>query len=126
SSRKPNSMVTWKTGSAFLPTNPRMPLTLNQSILRRVCEALFNPLRTACCTLSSETPTISITSYVFSAIILILWLRNVKAGSDKELAFEPEAHLDGDLEDRLGVILDHPADLGHIEPVDVAQGLRSL
>src|SRR5579875_590446 len=104
-----------------------MPLTLNQSRLRKVCEALLSALRTACDTVSPETPTISTTSYVWSAMFV---LKGKGAGATRPdsngLSLQPEAQLDADLEDRLGVVFNQSADLGDFEPIDVAQGLRGL
>src|SRR5208282_3133035 len=64
SSRNPIRTSTWKVGSPALFTEPRIFLTSNQSIFRIVWRALIIALRTACWTLSSETPTTSIILYV--------------------------------------------------------------
>src|ERR1700722_18432952 len=68
SSRKPIRTSTWKVTSPFWFTEPRIFLTSNQSIFRIVSRALIIALRTACWTLSSDTPTTSIILYVLSGI----------------------------------------------------------
>src|SRR5208282_5255739 len=72
SSRNPIRTSTWKAGSPALFTDPRILLTSNQSMFRIVWRALIIALRTACWTLSSDTPTTSIILYVLSGIGLSL------------------------------------------------------